>query len=152
MKRICTIILVCILVPILLIGCSGRESKDEIGEAKEVNKLKINPEKVIYTDKRNSTDDKKVKKVVEITFDVKNEGGTELGIGAGDFSVFDAEGNNLELYGYPDNFGDVVSPGKELKGKAYYKVEGKEPCKLVFENPDGNKKIEWGIAEVKYKK
>ncbi|MDM5465100.1 hypothetical protein BWGOE3_52370 [Bacillus mycoides] len=152
MKRICIMILVCMLVPMLLIGCSGQKSKDEIGKAKEVNKLRINPEKVMYTDKRNSTDDKKVKKVVEIIFSVKNEGKKELGIGAGDFSVFDAEGNNLELYGYPDNFGDVVSPGKELKGKAYYKVEGKEPRKLVFENPDGNKKIEWEIAEVRYEK
>ncbi|PFI43444.1 hypothetical protein COK06_00015 [Bacillus cereus] len=112
MKRMCTTILMCILVPtILLIGCSSNKEKNEAGTSKEINNLKINPEQVVYTDKCNKTDNTKIKKVAEVTFYVKNTGEKELGIGAGDFSMFDEEGNNLELYGYPDNFGDVVASG-----------------------------------------
>lgn len=152
MRKICMQILICMLLPVLLIGCSNGKGKNEIDKAKEVNNLKINPEKAVYTDKRNSMDNKKVKKVVEVTFTIQNTGDKEIGIGAGDFSLFDEEGKNLELYGYPDNFGDVINPGKELKGKGYYKMEEEKPSKLVFENPDGNKKIEWEIGEVKYEK
>ncbi|MGR6001539.1 hypothetical protein ACT7C7_27745 [Bacillus cereus] len=92
MRKICMQILICMLLPVLLIGCSNGKGKNEIDKAKEVNNLKINPEKAVYTDKRNSMDNKKVKKVVEVTFTIQNTGDKEIGIGAGDFSLFDEEG------------------------------------------------------------
>ncbi|PEX07096.1 hypothetical protein COD78_23855 [Bacillus cereus] len=102
----------------------------EIGKEKMIQdkKMKITGAKIIKDDTIS-----KEEQLVEITFDIKNAGKSDFGIGSGDFYIKDKKGNTYEMYGREDNFGDVIPVDKSLQGNGYYKVKkGAKDLSIVY--------------------
>ncbi|MGH0590627.1 DUF4352 domain-containing protein [Bacillus mycoides] len=125
-----------------------KESNTEIGEEKviEDKKMKVTEAKIIKDDKVTEKE-----QVVQVKFDIKNEGQEDFGIGSGDFYIKDNEGNTYEMYGREDNFGDVIPAGQSLQGNGYYKVAKDAKELIVVYSPKvgqdaENKSVEWKIG------
>jgi len=143
-------------------GCTGakeikkesverQSSQTEIGKEKgnSIKKMKVTAAKIIKDETVSEQE-----KVVQVQFDIKNEGTEDFGIGAGDFIIEDDKGKTYSLYGKEDNFGGLIPAGESLKGNGYYSVskETKE-LKVVYQ-PVGKqatdeKTIEWKIGNPK---
>lgn len=116
---------VLVLVASLLIGCSAKVKKEskndnDIGMTQRMNKMDMTLNQVVTTNNQ-SKEANQVMLVVEMSF--KNTSKESIPVGANDFKIRDQDGEIYEIYGLePDNFGEVVEPGKELAGAAYYEL------------------------------
>ncbi|WP_314059275.1 DUF4352 domain-containing protein [uncultured Vagococcus sp.] len=114
-----------VLVASLLIGCSAKVKKaskndKDIGMTQRINKMDMTLNQVVTTNNQ-SKDTTQVMLVAEMSF--KNTSKESIPVGANDFKIRDQDGEIYEIYGLePDNFGEVVEPGKELTGAAYYEL------------------------------
>ncbi|PER85913.1 hypothetical protein, partial [Bacillus cereus] len=112
----------CMTSILFSVGCTGtQETKKESVEQKGSDKQKvadteIGKEKVIQDKKMKITAAKMIKdetvgeqeELIQVKFDIKNEGKEDFGIGAGDFLLKDKEGKTYTMYGREDNFGNVI--------------------------------------------
>lgn len=155
----------CITSILFASGCAAtQEEKKESVEQKGTDTQKemhteIGKEKVIQDKKMKVAEAKMIKddtvsekeQVVQVKFDIKNEGQEDFGIGSGDFYIKDKEGNTYEMYGREDNFGDVIPVGKSLQGNGYYKVAKDAKELIVVYSPAtkqgaDNENVEWKIG------
>ncbi|MFJ8120013.1 DUF4352 domain-containing protein [Bacillus mycoides] len=141
-------------------GCTGtKDTKKETIEHQDIQ-TEIGKEKVSHTMKMKIIAAKIVKddtvseqeQIVQVQFDIKNEGKEDSGIGAGDFMMKDDTGKTYSMYGNADNFGDVIPVGKSLKGNGYYCVakDGKELTVVyspAVKQGMEEKTIEWKIGK-----
>ncbi|PER36573.1 hypothetical protein COL26_33955 [Bacillus thuringiensis] len=132
-------------------GSDTQKAADtEIGKEKTIQdkKIKITEVKIIKDDTVSEKE-----QIVQVKFDIKNEGKEDFGIGSGDFYIKDKKGNTYEMYGRDDNFGDVIPADKSLQGNGYYKI-AKEVKDLsvvygpAIERAQGSDKesVEWKIG------
>ncbi|MES5896819.1 DUF4352 domain-containing protein [Bacillus cereus group sp. RP43] len=155
---------VCMTSILFSAGCTGakdikkesleqQEVKSEIGKEKVSQememKIKVTGAKIIE-DKTVSEQEQ----VVQVQFEIKNEGKDDNGIGAGDFVIQDDKGKTYPMYGKEDNFGDVIPVGKSLKGNGYYNIaKGTKELKVVYKptvkQEMDEKTIEWKIGNLK---
>ncbi|PGM97603.1 DUF4352 domain-containing protein [Bacillus cereus] len=118
----------------------------EVGKLQHIDSLDITLKEVIFTSDRNHIDEKQSSKIVRIQIQVKNVGTEDIGIGSGDFKVHDEDGKAYEPYGHDQNFGDVLAPGKELTGYAYFTVSEGKPTTIIYQSSKGES-IEWKIGK-----
>lgn len=141
MKKI-FILTMCSLTSIILVACSGKQSKDN-NDNKNINttdtkgvitdsdkkdsvNLKITPNKdmeiskglIVKIDKatKNKQEDNEY---ITIHYKIKNNTNKSVGIGAGDFEVVN-QGKKQEMFGLLENFGGEVKPGESLEGDGSY--------------------------------
>ncbi|MES5896837.1 DUF4352 domain-containing protein [Bacillus cereus group sp. RP43] len=161
MKRVIKKIIpaVCMTSILFSAGCTGTTDTKKENVEKQAIQTEIGKEKVSRAMKMKVTAAKIVKdetvseqeEVVQIQFDIKNEGNEDNGIGAGDFVIKDEKGKTYEMYGREDNFGDVIPAGKSLKGNGYYRVaKDTKELKVVYsptvQKEKDEKVIEWNIG------
>ncbi|EOQ11108.1 DUF4352 domain-containing protein [Bacillus cereus] len=121
----------------------------DVGATRDVDGVVITLQEAGYTKQRNTVDQDQPKQVVRLQFHIKNTTAEEIGVGSGNFIVYDAENQPLDVYGFDDSFGDVIHTGNELTGPAYFKVNENKPYKVVYMDMDEKIKGEWKIENLK---
>lgn len=166
MKRTTNKIMSALCMTSILIsaGCAGTQNAEKkSSEQKDLNikksmETEIGTEKVIQDkkikiNKIDSIKDENVsekEQVLKVSFDIKNEGKEDSGIGSGDFYIKDKNGSEYTMYSHEDNFGDVISSGKSIKGNGYYKIPKNAGELILVYSPVmqqvDKKTIEWKIG------
>ncbi|CAM4104550.1 DUF4352 domain-containing protein [Listeria booriae] len=128
--------------------------KSEVNQVKTINDMamKITSDDIVKDDTL-----KKDQSLLAVHFDIKNNGKVDNGVGAGDFYVKDANGKKYLMTGHEDNFGDVIKPGKELKGIGYYAIpKDAKNLTMVYDKAvdtsKNEKTLEWYIGTPKQAK
>ncbi|PGO79346.1 hypothetical protein CN980_06315 [Bacillus cereus] len=166
MKKVIPVIGIVLCTVFGLQGCSGENNVEgadpksikqiskqeekieqgEVGKLQHIDSLDITLKEVIFTSDRNHIDEKKSSKIVRIQIQAKNVGTEDIGIGSGDFKVHDGYGKAYVPYGHDQNFGDVLAPGQELTGYAYFTVSEGKPTTIIYQSSKGES-IEWKIGK-----
>ncbi|MED2935120.1 DUF4352 domain-containing protein [Bacillus wiedmannii] len=118
----------------------------EVGKLQHIDSLDITVKEVIFTSDRNHLDAKQSSKIVRIQIQAKNVGTEDIGIGSGDFKLHDGYGKAYAPYGHDQNFGDILAPGKELTGYAYFTISEGRPTTIIYQSSKGES-IEWKIGK-----
>lgn len=165
MKNKVSIIGIALSTVLSLQGCSGEKSvegdnpklikqtskqeekieKGEVGKLQHIDALNITLKEAVFTSDRNHTDAKESSKIVRIQIQAKNVGTEDIGIGSGDFQLHDGHGKEYTPYGHDQNFGDVLAPGKEITGYAYFTISEEKPTTLIYQSSKGET-IKWKIG------
>ncbi|XLP22196.1 DUF4352 domain-containing protein [Bacillus toyonensis] len=118
----------------------------EVGKLQHVDSLDIKLKEVTFTSDRNHIDANQSSKIVRIQIQAKNVGTEDIGIGSGDFKLHAGDGKEYTPYGHDQNFGEVLAPGKELTGYAYFTVSEGKPTKVMYQSSKGDT-IEWKLGK-----
>ncbi|WP_254865193.1 DUF4352 domain-containing protein [Bacillus cereus] len=124
-----------------------KKEQGEVGKLQHIYPLDLTLKEVTFTSDRNHVEGQQHSKVVRIQIKVKNIGKEDVGIGSGNFMLYDEHGKVYASYGHDQNFGDVLAPEKELKGYAYFTVSEGKPTKVMYQNLEG-KTVEWKIEKI----
>ena len=126
MKKVTLVVLGSALL--MLAGCSegGMKKSSEVKHDKQEYKEKFIQNakmKLLSIDASQAgTDDEQ--KIIEISFNIKNEDSSAYGIGGGDFHLH-TEKVDYQVISDANNIGEEVGVGKESKGKLYFAVPEK---------------------------
>jgi len=92
-----------------------------LGETVDIGGVKYTITNIEFTDERNTEADSSPSNVIKIDYTVENGTDEEIPIGA-DFTVYDANGTQMESYPLDNTMGSLA-PGKNLNGTDYWGLE-----------------------------
>lgn len=101
-----------------------------VGDTAEVDGVKFTLKSVTTTDERNEFAETEPAMVVKIEYEVENGTEEEIPVG-GDLQVYDATGNQVELYPLDGTMGSL-QPGKKIQGVDHYGIE-QGPIEIYFQ-------------------
>lgn len=108
-----------------IMGTIDTESEGDtgaaLGETVDIGGVKYTITNVEFTDERNPEADSSPSNVIKIDYTVENGTDEEIPIGA-DFTVYDANGTQMENYPLDNTMGSLAQ-GKNLNGTEYWGLE-----------------------------
>ncbi len=136
-----------LLIAALILSACGMEKnveKSDINKTIRSNKVDMIVTNLVVS---NSQSEKKDMIMLEVEMEFKNKSKSDYGVGAHDFKVKDQDGKVHEAYGMePDNFGDVLSPGKSMKGTGYYEIPKNTKNVTFIYQPKKDSLAEWKLT------
>ncbi|MGG4155014.1 DUF4352 domain-containing protein [Peribacillus muralis] len=135
-----------IALMVMVSACTTEKNDEKTDLNKTIRSNKID---MVVTDLvvSNSQSEKKDTIMLEVEMEFKNNSKSDYGIGAHDFKVKDQDGKIHDVYGMePDNFGDVLPPGKSMKGTGYYEVPKNTKNVSFIYQPKEESLAEWKLT------
>lgn len=92
-----------------------------VGDTVELDGVKFTLKSVTTTDERNEFEESDPTAVIKIEYELENLSDEEIPYGA-EITVYDAEGNQMEIYPLDNSMGSLA-PGKKVQGVEHHGIE-----------------------------
>lgn len=139
------------MLMVVLVGCgsngksAGKTAKElglDVTKKTETFSVKLTSAKIVEnelnTDVNNVT--------LELGVEAKNISKEEAGIGTGDFTIKAEDGKTYTYTGSEKNFGDVIKPEGDLKGKGYYSIpKNSKKVVVIYKPHQSTEQLKWDI-------
>lgn len=145
---------------LMIAGCNNKvketnksvdKKTTEINVAKKTTDFSITLTKAKIVDNELNTDPNHV--TLELSVEAENISKEDVGIGSGDITIRNENGETFKFTGNENNFGDVVEPGKTLKGKGYYSIpENSKNLVVIYKPYKSTEQLKWSIGTPKKEK
>lgn len=101
-----------------------------VGDTVELDGVKFTLKSVTTTDERNEFDESDPTAVIKIEYELENLSDEEIPYGA-EITVYDAEGNQMEIYPLDNSMGSLA-PGKKVQGVEHHGIEAVGTIEIHF--------------------
>lgn len=101
-----------------------------VGDTVELDGVKFTLKSVTTTDERNEFEESDPTAVIKIEYELENLSDEEIPYGA-EITVYDAEGNQMEIYPLDNSMGSLA-PGKKVQGVEHHGVEAVGTIEIHF--------------------
>lgn len=101
-----------------------------VGDTVELDGVKFTLKSVTTTDERNEFEESDPTAVIKIEYELENLSDEEIPYGA-EITVYDAEGNQMEIYPLDNSMGSLA-PGKKVQGVEHHGIEAVGTIEIHF--------------------
>ncbi|PJN90312.1 hypothetical protein CVN76_11235 [Bacillus sp. mrc49] len=143
-KNLSIIFIIALMFILSACAMDKNDENSDINKTIRSNKIDMIVKNLVVS---NSQSGKKDTMMLEVEMEFKNNSKSDYGVGAHDYKVKDKDGEIYIAYAMePDNFGDVISPGKSMKGTGYYEIPKNTKNVSFIYQPKKESLAEWNLT------